>query len=199
MNAKVLFSSKDMSWSTPQAFFDKLNAEFKFTLDPCCTHETAKCEKHYTEKEDGLSQSWQGETVFCNPPYGDFTKFWVKKAYEESRGDCTVVLLVPCRPDVSWFHDYILGKAGVRFIRGRLKFGGCNNSAPFPSMVVVFSKFGSAPKDKGSRGWGDTKSAVHAPNNGKASDLPCPRCDDWVMYKYCPFCGFALNEKFPVV
>ena len=140
MNTKVMFSSQTDLWETPQEFFDKLNAEFGFTLDPCATHENAKCDKYFTIKEDGLKQNWQGETVFCNPPYGRVIKDWVKKCYEESRKEnTTVVMLIPARTDTSYFHDYIYNKAKeIRFIRGRLKFGNAKNSAPFPSMVVVF-------------------------------------------------------------
>ena len=140
MNTKVMFSSQTDLWETPQEFFDKLNAEFGFTLDPCATHENAKCDKYFTIKEDGLKQNWQGETVFCNPPYGRAIKDWVKKCYEESRKEnTTVVMLIPARTDTSYFHDYIYNKAKeIRFIRGRLKFGNAKNSAPFPSMVVVF-------------------------------------------------------------
>lgn len=140
MNTAVMFSSKTDEWSTPQEFFDKLNAEFGFTLDPCATHENAKCEKYYTKEDDGLKQDWSGETVFCNPPYGRVIKHWVKKCYEESRKEnTTVVMLIPARTDTSYFHDYIYNKAKeIRFIRGRLKFGNAKNSAPFPSIVVVF-------------------------------------------------------------
>ena len=138
MNTDVMFSSKTNEWATPQWFFDELCAEFNFTLDPASTRENAKCIKHYTVDEDGLSQDWSGETVFCNPPYGRETKKWVEKAYFESKKGVTTVLLLPCRPDVSYFHDYILPFAEVRFIRGRLKFGGSKNSAPFPSMVAIF-------------------------------------------------------------
>lgn len=138
MNTDVMFSSKTNEWATPQWFFDELCTEFNFTLDPASTHENAKCIKHYTVDEDGLSQDWSGETVFCNPPYGRETKKWVEKAYFESKKGVTTVLLLPCRPDVSYFHDYILPFAEVRFIRGRLKFGGSKNSAPFPSMVAIF-------------------------------------------------------------
>lgn len=137
MNTKVMFSSKTELWETPQDFFDKLNEEFNFTLDVCATKENAKCEKFYTEEMDGLSQPWVG-SCWCNPPYCRQTKKWVEKAYKESKNGCIVVMLLPSRTDVSWFHDYILGKAEIRFIRGRLKFGGSKNSAPFPSMVVVF-------------------------------------------------------------
>lgn len=140
MNTAVMFSSKTDEWSTPQEFFDKLNAEFGFTLDPCATPENAKCEKYYTKEDDGLKQDWSGETVFCNPPYGRVIKDWVKKCYEESRKEnTTVVMLIPARTDTSYFHDYIYNKAKeIRFIRGRLKFGNAKNSAPFPSIVVVF-------------------------------------------------------------
>ena len=139
MNTDVMFSSKTEMWETPQDFYDKMNDEFHFTLDAAAIQENAKCDRFFSPEDDGLSQMWDG-VVWCNPPYCRQTGKWVKKAYEESKKGATVVMLLPCRPDVSWFHDYILGKAEIRFIRGRLKFGGSSNSAPFPSMVVVFGK-----------------------------------------------------------
>ena len=78
------------------------------------------------------------ERVWCNPPYGREIGKWVEKAYNESLVGVTVVMLLPARTDTKWFHDYIYGKAEIRFVRGRLKFGDSKNSAPFPSMVVVF-------------------------------------------------------------
>ena len=132
-----MMSSNTPEWATPQSFFDALNREFSFTLDPCSTHENAKCEKHYTKEDDGLSKSWGGEVVFCNPPYGRELPKWVKKCYEESR-HADVVMLIPARTDTRWFHDYIYGKAEIRFIKGRLKFGNAKQSAPFPSMVVIY-------------------------------------------------------------
>lgn len=141
MNNELMFSSKTDLWSTPWNFFDKLNDEFHFTLDPCSTHENAKCYKHFTIEEDGLLQDWGNEVVFCNPPYGRQIKDWVKKAYEESRKDnTTVVMLIPARTDTIYFHEYIYHKAEVRFIKGRLKFGDAKNAAPFPSMVVIFGR-----------------------------------------------------------
>jgi phage N-6-adenine-methyltransferase len=134
----VHFSSKTNEWATPQALYDQLNKEFLFTLDPCATPENAKCAKFYTPEDDGLSKSWDGERVFCNPPYGRQLKAWVKKASEVRGG--VVVLLIPARTDTSYFHDYIYRSgAQIRFLRGRLKFGDSKNSAPFPSMVVVFN------------------------------------------------------------
>lgn len=138
MNTQVHFSSKSEEWATPQKVFDELNEEFHFTLDPCATAENAKCAKFFTKEDNGLEQSWDGEVVFCNPPYGRGLKNWVKKA--AIAGGETAVLLIPARPDTSYFHDYIYNKPNVeiRFIRGRLKFGGHPNSAPFPSMIVIF-------------------------------------------------------------
>ena len=139
MNSKALFSSRTDEWSTPQSVFEELNKEFHFNLDPCATKDNAKCRKFFTKAQDGLKQNWQGCNVFCNPPYGRKIKEWVRKAYEESlKPKTTVVMLIPARTDTSYFHNYIYGKAEIRFIRGRLKFGNAKNSAPFPSMIVVY-------------------------------------------------------------
>lgn len=139
MNKELMFSSKTDMWSTPDEFFDILNNEFNFTLDPCATKENAKCNKYYTEIENGLIQDWGGETVFCNPPYGRNIYKWVKKSYEESKKENTVVvMLIPARTDTKYFHEFIYHNAEIRFLKGRLKFGGSKNAAPFPSMVVIF-------------------------------------------------------------
>lgn len=135
-NLQVHFTSKSKEWATPQAFYDHLNKEFNFTLDPCADATNAKCPKYYTQSNDGLAQSWDNEIVFCNPPYGREIGKWVKKASEAVGG--VVVMLIPARTDTSYFHNYIYNKSEIRFIRGRLKFGNSKNSAPFPSMLVIF-------------------------------------------------------------
>lgn len=137
MNTDVMFSSKTDLWETPQEFFDRLNDEFGFDLDVCALPENAKCGKYYTPEQDGLLQPWEG-VVWCNPPYGREIGQWVERAAKSADNGVLVVMLLPARTDTKWFHDYIYGKAEVRFVRGRLKFGGSKNSAPFPSMVVVF-------------------------------------------------------------
>ena len=139
-----MFSSNKDDWETPKELFQKLDEEFHFDLDPCSSDSNKKCEFHYTVKENGLKQNWQGHTVFCNPPYGrKATADWIKKCYEESRKpDTVVVMLIPARTDTIAFHNYILGKAEIRFLQGRLKFelNGIvhKDPAPFPSMVVIF-------------------------------------------------------------
>ena len=139
MNKELMFSSKTDMWATPQEFYDKLNDEFNFTLDPCATEDNAKCDNFFTVDDDGLKQDWSGNIVFCNPPYGRAIKEWVKKSYEESlKNNTTVVMLIPSRTDTIYFHEFIYGKAEIRFIKGRLKFGDAKNSAPFPSIVVIY-------------------------------------------------------------
>jgi site-specific DNA-methyltransferase (adenine-specific) len=140
MDYTYLFFSSEHDWATPQAFFDELNREFRFTLDACALPENAKCKLYFTPDEDGLIQEWNGHTVFVNPPYGRRIAQWVEKCYHESRKENTkVVMLVPARTDTAYFHRFIYHKADeIRFVRGRLKFGNARNGAPFPSMVVIF-------------------------------------------------------------
>ena len=141
---RSLLSSQKMDGCTPQQFFDDLNAEFSFVADVAATEENKKAPICYTPENDGLKNSWQfGGAVFCNPPYGKEIGKWVKKAYEEACKGATVVLLIPARTDTGYFHDYIYGKAEIRFVRGRIKFADQNGiakfNAPFPSMVVIYN------------------------------------------------------------
>lgn len=157
-----MFTSSTDDWETPQNFFDKLNQEFEFKIDVCANSENAKCNKYYDSENDGLIHEWNG-SVWMNPPYGEpeqpckknckkkkcvnrgyhIHKYipgvidWTKKAYLSSLNGATVVCLLPARTDTKWFHEYCT-KGEIRFIRGRLKFGGAKWNAPFPSMVVIF-------------------------------------------------------------
>jgi phage N-6-adenine-methyltransferase len=136
VNTDLMFSSKSDSWETPQSLFNELNQEFHFTLDVCATNENTKCNIWFTPWLDGLDQDWKG-TCWMNPPYGREIGNWVKKAYESSLRGATVVCLLPSRTDTKWWHDYCM-KGEIRFIKGRLKFSGCKNAAPFPSAIVIF-------------------------------------------------------------
>ena len=144
-----MFSSTSNEWQTPHAFYDKLDATFSFDLDPCATPLTAKCEKYFTPKENGLLQDWSGHRVFMNPPYGRGVDKWLKKAFEESATPhTTVVCLIPARTDTKYWHKYCMKADEIYFVKGRLKFvqqqvtdtaiTTCCNAAPFPSAVVVF-------------------------------------------------------------
>ena len=132
-------SSLTPEWTTPRDLFDELDAEFHFDLDVASTHDNALCERHYTAEEDGLLQPWEG-SVWCNPPYGREIGLWMEKAAQSNQNGVTVCL-VPARTDPKWWHDWVVGHATeIRFIQGGLKFGGSDNSAPFPSAIVVYDR-----------------------------------------------------------
>jgi phage N-6-adenine-methyltransferase len=132
----VHYSSQTVIWETPKEFFDKYNEIYKFDIDVCALPENAKCSKFYSPEEDGLKQEWVGN-CWMNPPYGREISKWMKKAYESSLKGATVVCLVPSRTDTKWWHEFAI-KGQIEFIKGRLKFGGHKNAAPFPNAVVVF-------------------------------------------------------------
>ncbi len=147
---QVLLSSKDHDWITPWDFFHKLNKIYNFTLDAAASSCNHKCSNYFDEKDDALSKDWSNNIVFCNPPYGRKINKWVEKCYKESWQDNTiVVLLCPARPDTKYFHQFIMRAKEVYFVQGRIKFqkeGKKTNSAPFPSMVVVFDGECNNPK-----------------------------------------------------
>ena len=139
----VHFSSKTDDWYTPQYIIDDVCEVYGlgwFELDACASKENAKADTFYTKEENGLSKDWsQYDSVWCNPPYGKEIGKWIKKAYEESMKGAWVCMLIPSRTDTKWWHDYVM-KGDITFIKGRIKFGGSKNSAPFPSALVVFDK-----------------------------------------------------------
>jgi phage N-6-adenine-methyltransferase len=163
MNNAVMFSSATDEWETPQDFFESLRWEFKFGLDVAARGENAKCLEYIgTDRDDArfrdaLAIGWRETLDFTwgdwhracwmNPPYskGLQGKFIAKAAEERLRGVLTVALL-PARTDTKAFHTHIYDASKwqprdgieIRFIPGRLKFGGAAHSAPFPSMVVIF-------------------------------------------------------------
>lgn len=137
-NLAPLLSSKTDKWATPQDLFDKLDEEFGFELDVCADETNAKCERYFSEADDGLAQDWTG-TCWMNPPYGEVIGDWVAKAKAAAEQGATVVCLVPARVDTAWWWDNCR-YGEVRFLRGRLKFGGAETSAPFPSAVVIFGR-----------------------------------------------------------
>jgi len=127
LNTTLFFSSINQSGRTPKKLYEVLDKEFNFDFDPCPNN----------PKFDGLSVQW-GKSNYINPPYSE-AKEWIKKAYEESLKGKVCVMLLPSRTDTKIFHEIILPYAyQIRFVKGRLKFEQYNNSAPFPSMIVIF-------------------------------------------------------------
>ena len=137
---KSLYSQDSNEWCTPLWLFELLDNEFGFKLDAAATDDNTLCENYYTKEEDGLTGPWHPYTTYVNPPYSGYQTAlkWLTKAYAESVLGCTVVMLLPARTSNIWFHNFALKAAEIRFVDGRLRFQGANNSAPFPSMVVIF-------------------------------------------------------------
>jgi phage N-6-adenine-methyltransferase len=139
-------TSLDDTWTTPKDFFDKINKEFNFGLDAAALQASTLVPDNWygpdhpdTSRRDGLTRQWNTDTdkpIWLNPPYGRVIKQWVAKAAQEAWVGGVVVCLVPARTDTSWWHDHCIMHE-VRFLRGRLKFGGSKNSAPFPSALVI--------------------------------------------------------------
>lgn len=139
---RVMFSSRDQTWETPNWLFNDLNKLFHFNLDVCADNESAKCERYFTEKDNGLAQDWDG-VCWMNPPYNRYQHKWVKKAIDEcENGNCKqVVILIPSRTETVAWQEYIFKNAkAILFFKGRIKFEGTDNAAPFPSALVVIGK-----------------------------------------------------------
>jgi phage N-6-adenine-methyltransferase len=144
----VHFESNSNEWETPQSLFNELNREFNFTLDVAASIHNHKCLDYFDKEDDGLTFNWhkhnqtknkeKAGSIWMNPPYGREIGKWIKKAHEESMLGATIVCLIPARTDTTYWHDFIFGKAEIRFIKGRLKFGNSKNSAPFPSAIVIY-------------------------------------------------------------
>lgn len=143
--SNVHFSSEKLDYLTPPSLLDHLYEVFTFDLDPCSDQPhhlrpNVRAAVHYTEVEDGLAMPWYGRTVFMNSPYGRQIGNWFNRAFEQVQNDNAenVVCLVPARTDTIWWQNCIRGASYVTFIKGRLKFSGHTNSAPFPSAIVIF-------------------------------------------------------------
>ena len=141
-------TSLDDTWTTPREFFDELNKEFNFGLDAAALQNSTLVPDNWYGPDhpdpaarDALRIDWnhnsRGRPIWLNPPYGRVIKDWVRKASEVASGGGTVVCLVPARTDTHWWNDYCINAYEIRYIRGRLKFGGQKNSAPFPSALVI--------------------------------------------------------------
>lgn len=143
MVSPALFSSSKDEWGTPQPFFDYLNEVFRFSLDPCAHNaDIAKVSRFITPEENGLEVDWTGHRSFVNPPYSDVST-WVRKCYETKlnaadNGRTKVVALVTARTDTKWWHDYAMMATRIMLVKGRIKFQGAANGAPFPSAVLVY-------------------------------------------------------------
>lgn len=132
---RALFSCSHETWRTPTELYAALDREFRFTLDPCPARNPSEAGMPLFGT-DGLSISWFGERVYCNPPYGRGIGRWLAKAREAE----LCVFLLPARTDTRWWHEYALSADEIRFVRGRLRFGGASAGAPFPSVLLIYRR-----------------------------------------------------------
>lgn len=153
LNSALMFSKASDEWRTPRETFEALDAEFGFDLDVAASAENCWKENYLgpdrgrPDRVDALTADWAslGPVCWMNPPYSQCRAFMAKAAAEAQKG-CTVVCLVPSRTDTRWWHEHVWDTqfyqprryVEVRFIKGRLKFGGAACGAPFPSVVIVF-------------------------------------------------------------
>lgn len=149
MKTKIFLApAKETKWETPQWLFDKLNSIFHFDTDVCASECNAKCSAYYTEAENGLLQSW-GFVNWMNPPYGRGIDAWLRKAWFESLENKTTIALVPASTSTGWWHDYAeRDDVGYVFVKGKLKFGGSKNGAPFHSALLFFWAKNTSLRDR---------------------------------------------------
>ena len=141
-------TSKTTEWETPILLFKALDAEFHFVCDVAALPSNAKCPTFFTPDDDALTQDWPRGACWLNPPYGRILEKFVRKALEESRRGSTVVVLIPTRTSNAWWCDTVPHAAEIRFIRGRIRFVGAPDVAPFPSALLVFTPEGGPPTVK---------------------------------------------------
>lgn len=158
-NLDACFMSQKDNWETPDGVFARLDLEFHFDADVAASPQNAKvptfyCEDHWRRSQprtDGMVNGFQpNTTVWCNPPYGPAVTNWLQAAVEAQQGGTTSVFLLPSRTDVAWWHMWVWDDSlncprrgvEVRFLRGRIRFKGARASAPFPSVIIVFSGHG---------------------------------------------------------
>jgi len=134
----VHYSSEKMDWGTPDELYSKLSRIYRFDLDAAADKANAKCKRFYSVNDCGLTGTWAGARVWCNPPYGRQIGKWVQKAANEAHHAELIVMLVPSRTDTAWWHLAIQTARPV-FIKGRLRFKGAPSSAPFPSALLIWN------------------------------------------------------------
>lgn len=155
MKSRIVFSRESDEWSTPPDFFAKLHEQHCFTLDAAASFQNSTVTNYFgldhvlRDQRDALAvPNWAdfGKSIWCNPPYSLGAKF-IAKAVEATTKGATVVMLLPARTDTKWYQTYVWDTVKecfrpgvhVNFVKGRLKFGGSQTGAPFPSIVVTFS------------------------------------------------------------
>lgn len=166
----ALHSSVKMDWCTPDNVLELVRKVGPIALDPCTTADNPVGAAVFITPDmgrGGLEADWlllsgqdpslpgSGGLIYCNPPYGREIGSWVRKCSAEAARGAEVVLLVPARTDTAWMQEAVHVPDGptVLWWRGRLKFKGAKDSAPFPSALLYwgnrYQRFMRVFEDKG--------------------------------------------------
>jgi len=124
---------RNQRWATPPEFFERLLAEYRFTLDGASDGANSLLPRTFTA--DDLFIDWEGERVFCNPPWSRIPPFIELAGTAE-----LAVLLVPARTNCRWFHRALELGAEVKFFKPKLKFVGAQHVSPVDCVLLVFSR-----------------------------------------------------------
>tara|TARA_B110000444_G_C18605080_1_gene484903 strand:+ start:145 stop:636 length:492 start_codon:yes stop_codon:yes gene_type:complete len=136
-----------LDWGTPQYIFEYAVKRWGVHhIDLAASKENTKCSLYIDEEENALDGDWGRYHVrgWLNPPYGKMLKPFAKQvSHQLTTGNIeSVTILVPSRTDTEWFSILMRHAVEVVFIRGRLKFEGAENSAPFPSVLIHMKRTG---------------------------------------------------------
>lgn len=136
----------------PEGLFAEWQKRFEFTLDAAANHHNAKLPKYYTKEQNGLSKSWAGERVYCNPPFSDIGP-WVEKAWVEKACPLVVMLLPANRTEQTWWQKLVeplRDKSEIfrsEFLPGRLRFLApgedsvpANSRPPFGCVLLIWTR-----------------------------------------------------------
>lgn len=138
--------------TTVAEIFDPLHARFNFTIDVAASAHNARLPRYYTREQDGLRQSWAGESVWCNPPYSGIEP-WVAKSWLEHPATRGIVMILPAnRTEQAWWQTYVepfRDRPGspltVEFLPGRIRFLargrstiGPNERPPFGCCLLIW-------------------------------------------------------------
>jgi hypothetical protein len=158
-NLAALVSSNSGTWGTPVDFWDWLNRQFAFTIDVAALPSNTKHPRFFSPKENGLVQSWEGETAWLNPSYGRGIGQWIDKARDEAMlARALVVQLLPARVDTDWWRTFVMSADGAagRLVRSEydpaagvlwLRWAGLITGVYFHSERIAFEGMADGRSD----------------------------------------------------
>ena len=83
----------------------------------------------------------RNNNIWCNPPFG-VEHAWVEKAVLESAWSSgnRIAMIFPVKSSMKWWSLVVRHASNILFVQGRMKFVGMKWQAPFPVVLVLFSR-----------------------------------------------------------